>query len=63
MSHVANDKIIDNISDQETTILEDIDHLQYLLEVAKVWCNNSITLKEAYRQIDELKIKFAIVEN
>lgn len=63
MSHVANDKIIDDIRDQETTLLEDLEYMQYLVECAKVWVTLGISLKEAYKQIDELKIRFAIIED
>jgi len=63
MSHPVKDQSIDDIRDQETTMLEDIDHLEYLLECAKVWCTRGLSLKEAYARIENLKIKFAITED
>lgn len=62
MSQVVNNKIADDVQDQETTILENLDQLQYLLECAKVWCTKGISVKEAHKQINELKIKFAVTE-
>lgn len=51
------------IHDQETSILEDIEHLDYLLKCHAVWADRNLSLKESHKRIEELKIMFAITED
>ncbi len=57
MSHVANDKIVDDIRDS-TSILDDIEDLGLLMQIHNVLCDRSLSLKEADDKIKKLKAMY-----
>lgn len=45
------------------SIMEDLTELKFLCETLAVWSDRTLSLKEAQKRINDLKIKFAIKDN
>lgn len=50
---------INEIKQIESTIMDDLEELDYLLQTLAVWSDKNLTLMEADRRVNDLKIKFA----
>lgn len=54
---------VNEIKQIETSILQDLDELDYLLQTLAIWQDKRLSLIECEKKINDLKIKFAIKDS